>query len=76
LLREDEVGGVRSKPQQRDIGVTHSDSRPAITQDNQKGSRAVQTAKVEKFSIKGPIVKNPTPPCGGDQETKIQGSNF
>ena len=24
LLVEDEVGGVRSKPQQRDIGVTHS----------------------------------------------------
>ena len=51
FLREDEVGGVRSKPQQRDIGVTHSDSRLVITQGNSKGSRPVEAAKVENFSI-------------------------
>ena len=51
FLREDEVGGVRSKPQQRDIDVTHSDSRLVITQGNRKGSRPAESAKVENFSI-------------------------
>jgi hypothetical protein len=61
LLVEDEVGGVRSKPQQRDIGVTHSYSRPVITQGNSKGSRPVEAAKVENFSIKGPMINGPNP---------------
>jgi hypothetical protein len=51
FLREDEVGGVRSKPQQRDIGVTHSESRTVITQGKSKGGRPVKAAKVENFSI-------------------------
>jgi hypothetical protein len=50
FLREDEVGGARSKPQQtstssvesRDIGVTHSDSQLVITQGNSKDSRPAE----------------------------------
>ena len=76
FLREDEVGGVRSKPQQRDIGVTHSDSRLVITQGNTKGSRPAESAKVENFSIKVPMIKDPTPPYGGDQETHVQRSSL
>ena len=61
LLVEDEVGDVRSKPQQRDIGVTHSESRPVITQGNTKGTRPMESAKVENFSIKGPKINGPNP---------------
>ena len=52
LLVEDEVDGACSKPQQTGIGVTHSYSRPVITQGNSKGSRPMEAAKVENFSIK------------------------
>ena len=76
FLFEDEVGGVRSKPQHRDIGVTHSYSRPVMTQGNSNGSKPVEAAKVENFSIKVPIIKHPTPPYGGDQETNDQRSNY
>ena len=61
FLREDEVGGVRSKPQQTGIGVTYSYSRPVITQGNTKGTRPMEAAKVENFSIKGPMIKEPNP---------------
>jgi hypothetical protein len=76
FLCEDEVGDARSKPQQRDIGVTHSYSRLVITQGNPRDSRPVKAAKVENFSIKVPRIKDPTPPYGGDQETNDQRSNY
>jgi hypothetical protein len=61
LLVEDEVHGACSQPLQRGICVTHSESRLVITQSNSKGSRPVEAAKVENFSIKGPRINGPNP---------------
>jgi hypothetical protein len=72
FLRQDEVGGARSKPQQRDIGVTHSDSRLIITQGDPKGSRLVEAAKVENFSIKVPMFKDPPPPSEGIKKPMVK----
>jgi hypothetical protein len=71
FLFEDEVGSDRSQPQQRGVVVTHSDSRPVITQGNTKGSRPAESTKVEKFSIKGPRIKDPTPPSEGIKKPMI-----
>jgi hypothetical protein len=45
----------------RSIFLSISDSRLVITQGNSKGSRPVEAAKVENFSIKGPMINGTNP---------------